>query len=106
MRCHTASKALLDVPTYSSGGPNGMSRCVAPSCAAAATPRWLSGQVWCSPLSSQVRVEEAMVAADGLTRPPRQRGTRSCFPSCSPRAAPRSATQIPPTQWTPWDGAW
>ena len=50
--------------------------------------------------------EEAMVAADGLTRPPRQRGTRSCFPSCSPLAAPRSATQIPPTQWTPWDGAW
>ena len=27
------------VPTYSSGGPNGRSRCVAPSCAAAATPR-------------------------------------------------------------------
>jgi hypothetical protein len=50
--------------------------------------------------------EEAMVAADGLIEAAEATGNRSCCPSCSPLAAPRSATLIPPAQWTPWDGAW
>ena len=64
--CHTASKAGSAVRTWPSASPNGGSSCAAPSCAAAATPMYSSGQAWSSHWRSPVRGEEAMVAADGL----------------------------------------